>query len=105
MSLRPALDEDRSRLTPFVDREDELDLVKQIFARAVRETSTQLVTITGEAGVGKSRLASEFLATQDERPEPVLWLRGRCLPTGQGIAFWPLRVAAKKSRAFRALPL
>ena len=84
MSLRPALDEDRSRLTPFVDREDELDLVKQIFARAVRETSTQLVTITGEAGVGKSRLASEFLATQDERPafsfrrSSSRW--SRCLP-------------------------
>jgi tetratricopeptide (TPR) repeat protein len=90
MTLRPSLEEDVRR-TPFIGREEEGELLEQIFARAVRETSTQLVTIVGEAGVGKTRLVTEFLRAVDARPEQVLWLRGRSLPYGQGIAFWPLR--------------
>jgi tetratricopeptide (TPR) repeat protein len=91
MALIPPLEADRARLTPYIGREEELGLLRQVFARAMRETSTQLVTIVGDAGMGKSRLVTEFLRGVDERPEPVLWLRGRSLPYGQGIAFWPLR--------------
>jgi tetratricopeptide (TPR) repeat protein len=91
MALRPSLEDERGRITPFIGRDEELGLLQQIFARAIRETSTQLVTIVGDAGLGKTRLGTEFLRAIDERPAPVLWLRGRSLPYGQGIAFWPLR--------------
>jgi DNA-binding SARP family transcriptional activator/class 3 adenylate cyclase len=76
--------------TPFVGREDELDLLKGLFRRAVREQSVQLATVTGEPGVGKSRLVRELLAYVDQQPELVAWRQGRCLPYGDGIAFWAL---------------
>src|SRR5207302_6551033 len=49
-----------------------------------------LVTISGEPGVGKSRLVWEFHRFVDDRPELVAWRQGRCLPYGDGITFWAL---------------
>ena len=76
--------------TPWVDRDDELELLKRTFARAVRERSVQLVTLMGEPGVGKSRLAAEFFAYVDDLPEITSWRQGRCLPYGEGVTFWGL---------------
>ncbi len=76
--------------TPFVGRLDDLAVLRQTYARSVRESSAQLVTVTGEPGVGKSRLLSEFRASLDAEPEPVWWRQGRCLPYGEGITFWAL---------------
>ncbi len=53
---------DEGSLTPFIGREDELGLLRQLFARTLRERSVQVVTITGEPGVGKTRLVGEFRA-------------------------------------------
>jgi class 3 adenylate cyclase/tetratricopeptide (TPR) repeat protein len=75
--------------TPFIGRLNDLALLKQTYTRSVRESSAQLVTVTGEPGVGKSRLLSEFRASLDTEPEPVWW-QGRCLPYGEGITFWAL---------------
>jgi class 3 adenylate cyclase/tetratricopeptide (TPR) repeat protein len=80
----------RSVSTPWVDREDELELMKRTFARAVREPSVQLVTLMGEPGVGKSRLVREFFAYVDDLPETTSWRQGRCLPYGEGVTFWGL---------------
>jgi tetratricopeptide (TPR) repeat protein len=76
--------------TLWVDREDELELLKRTFARSVREPSVQLVTLIGEPGVGKSRLVREFFAFVDDRPETVFWRQGRNLPYGEGVTFWAL---------------
>jgi DNA-binding SARP family transcriptional activator/class 3 adenylate cyclase len=76
--------------TEFVGREDELEMIQRAFLRALREQSLQLVTVTGEPGVGKSRLVGEFFRFVDNRPEIVQWLQGRCLPYGDGITFWAL---------------
>jgi class 3 adenylate cyclase/tetratricopeptide (TPR) repeat protein len=81
--------------TPFVGREDELELLKRTFARAVREPSIQLVTVTGEPGVGKSRLLSEFFNFIDNEPDLVFWRQGRCPPYGEGITFWALGEVVK----------
>jgi class 3 adenylate cyclase/tetratricopeptide (TPR) repeat protein len=81
--------------TPFVGREDELELLKRTFARAVREPSVQLVTLMGEPGVGKSRLIREFFGYIDEQPDPVAWRQGRCLPYGEGVTFWALAQIVK----------
>ena len=81
--------------TPWVDREDELELLKRTFARSVRERSVQLVTLMGEPGVGKSRLVSEFFAYIDDLPETTSWRQGRCLPYGEGVAFWGLAEIVK----------
>ncbi len=76
--------------TPFVGREHERTLLYETFLRAERESSVQLVTIVGEPGIGKSRLVTELRTTLDDRPEVVTWRHGRCLPYGEGIAFWAL---------------
>jgi len=88
---RPVGAEVEGRLpAPFIGREDDLALLKQTFARTLRESSAQLVTVTGEPGVGKSRLVAEFRASLEEQEGTVSWRQGRCLPYGEGVTFWAL---------------
>ena len=72
---------------PLVGRELELAQLRQAFERTARERRPYLFTVLGAAGVGKSRLAQEFLATLDGGAGT---LGGRCLPYGEGITFWPV---------------
>jgi class 3 adenylate cyclase/tetratricopeptide (TPR) repeat protein len=76
--------------TPFVGREDELALLQQTYGRMVRDAGVQLVTMTGEPGIGKTRLLSEFRTLLEQLPEAPVWRQGRCLPYGEGITFWAL---------------
>jgi class 3 adenylate cyclase/tetratricopeptide (TPR) repeat protein len=71
----------------MVGRRRERTLLREAFERAREERSCHLFTVLGSAGVGKSRLASEFMAAC--RLEARV-LTGRCLPYGEGITFWPL---------------
>ena len=80
----------RTHTAPLVGRELEKTLVVGTFERSVQQRSCQLVTVVGEPGVGKSRLCAELFGYIDERPELVTWRQGRCLPYGEGIAFWAL---------------
>ncbi len=75
----------RSFATPMVGRETELSRLRDAFAQAVHDRTCQLFTVLGSAGVGKSRLAAEFLAAIDARV-----VRGRCLSYGEGITYWPV---------------
>jgi class 3 adenylate cyclase len=72
---------------PMVGRDRELGILRGAFERAVVEERCVLVTVLGSAGVGKSRLTHEFLA--GVRPGSTV-LRGRCLPYGQGITWYPV---------------
>jgi class 3 adenylate cyclase/tetratricopeptide (TPR) repeat protein len=76
--------------TPLIGRDDDLALLRTTYARTMRESSTQLVTIIGEPGVGKTRLTSEFRGWVDDQPELVFWRQGRSLPYGEGITYWAL---------------
>ena len=76
--------------TKMVGRLRELDVVRSMFERSVAERRPHLVTIYGEAGVGKSRLVEEFVSWTAEIAEPPLVLTGRCLPYGEGVTYWPL---------------
>ena len=78
--------------TPMVGRETELDRLRDAFGQAVRDRSCQLFTVLGPAGIGKSRLLLEFLASRDD----ALILRGRCVPYGEGITYWPVVEVAKQ---------
>ena len=75
---------------PFVGREAEFRLVKDLFHSSAEEGRSRLVSIVGTAGVGKSRLAWEFEKYVDGLADDVRWHRGRCLAYGDGVAYWAL---------------
>jgi class 3 adenylate cyclase/tetratricopeptide (TPR) repeat protein len=70
---------------PMVGRERELRGLRDAFARAAHDRSCHLFTVLGTAGVGKSRLAAEFLTGVQARV-----LSGRCLSYGEGITYGPV---------------
>ncbi|MGA2527917.1 MAG: adenylate/guanylate cyclase domain-containing protein [Acidimicrobiales bacterium] len=75
---------------PFVGRDRELRLVKDLFHASAQEQRAHLVSITGIAGIGKSRLAWEFYKYMDGLSHEFSWHRGRCLSYGEGVAYWAL---------------
>jgi class 3 adenylate cyclase/tetratricopeptide (TPR) repeat protein len=75
---------------PFVGREGELRLVKDLFHATSDERRARLVSIVGIAGIGKTRLSSEFERYIDGLADEVFWHRGRCLAYGDGVAYWAL---------------
>src|SRR5215218_5367117 len=75
---------------PFVGRDAEFRLVKDLFHATADERKARLVSIVGVAGVGKSRLSWEFEKYIDGLVFDVWWHRGRCLPYGEGVAYWAL---------------
>jgi len=87
---RVGTDVTRSFTTPLIGRDLERMLLTSIFERAAAQQLFQLVTIVGEPGIGKSRLVAELFAYLSQRPGLVRWRQGRCLPYGDGIAFWAL---------------
>jgi tetratricopeptide (TPR) repeat protein len=74
--------------SPFVGRDSELRLVKDLFHATAQERRTRLVSLVGIAGIGKSRLGWEFYKYIDGLAEDIWWHRGRCLPYGEGVAHW-----------------
>jgi class 3 adenylate cyclase/tetratricopeptide (TPR) repeat protein len=75
---------------PFVGRQDELRLLKELFHATGREGRSRLVSVIGPAGIGKTRLAWEFLKYVDGLLEGIWWHEGRCPAYGEGISFWAL---------------
>jgi class 3 adenylate cyclase/tetratricopeptide (TPR) repeat protein len=75
---------------PFVGRDREMRLVKELFHASAEEGKAQLVSVVGIAGIGKSRLAWEFEKYVDGLADNFWWHRGRCLAYGDGVAYWAL---------------
>ncbi len=74
---------------PFVGRRDELATLRTDFLSSLRDRRPRLVTIVGDAGLGKSRLIAELSVVTDELPDLVRWRVGRPLPYGDTTAFAP----------------
>jgi predicted ATPase/class 3 adenylate cyclase len=115
---------------PMVGRDVEMELMHAVSSRALHENSPHLVTIFGLPGIGKTRLAREFLRQPAEMPatpepatsgkrrtsrrarprsraarvsdQPVI-LEGRCPPYGEGITYWPLADMLRAYCGIRAL--
>ena len=80
----------------FVGRDEELERLRSAYRRAVERSRPVLVTVVGDAGVGKTRLMRELWERlADEDPEP-LRRTGRCLAYGHGITYWPLAEVLKE---------
>jgi class 3 adenylate cyclase/predicted ATPase len=75
---------------PLIAREEEFRLLKELFHATSREKRPRLVSISGQAGVGKSRLVSELSRYVDGIVDTVYWHSGRSPAYGEGIAFWAL---------------
>ncbi|MDT7543911.1 MAG: hypothetical protein QOE99_21, partial [Actinomycetota bacterium] len=73
---------------PFTGRDRELRLVKELFHATSEDGRPRLVTVSGVAGVGKTRLGWEFEKYIDGMTILTRWHRGRCLSYGEGVAFW-----------------
>jgi hypothetical protein len=78
----------KTALTPFVGRQHELALLATVRASVAEEQLPRLAAIVGEAGIGKTRLADELIRRMEAG---TVVYRGRCLPYGEGITYWPLR--------------
>ena len=86
-------DEEQLARTPMVGRSRELALLRQSFDRAVRDRTCQLATVLGPAGIGKSRLAHEFVNAVGQEATV---LHGRCVAYGEGVTYWPLVQAVRQ---------
>ena len=75
---------------PFVGRDEELRQLKDLFHATTREGRARLVSVVGPGGIGKTRLAWEFLKYVDGLVDRVWWHAGRSPAYGDGITFWAL---------------
>jgi class 3 adenylate cyclase/predicted ATPase len=86
---RLGVDVQQRGAAPLVGRGEELDWLTDGLARTLRERRTQLVTLVGVPGIGKSRLVWELAQAVDADPDLIVyWRQGRSLPYGEGVAFW-----------------
>ena len=74
----------------FVGRDADLRLIRELFHAGAADRAIRLVVVSGPAGIGKSRLRGEFLDYLMQLTDEVLWHPGRCLPYGDGVAYWAL---------------
>ncbi|MGH2556533.1 MAG: adenylate/guanylate cyclase domain-containing protein [Actinomycetota bacterium] len=82
--------------SPMVGRDRPLSLMKQTFENAADDRACHLFTVIGSPGVGKSRLVHEFVSSVADRSTV---LRGRCLPYGSGITYWPVVEMVRQAAA------
>ena len=76
--------------TPLIGREEEAEMLVSLVDRVGRESRPHLVTVIGQAGVGKSRLLRELMSSLIDSETPPTIRSGQCPPYGSGIAYWAL---------------
>jgi DNA-binding SARP family transcriptional activator len=82
--------------SPLVGRTRQLELLTSTLARVREEQSSQLVTVVGVPGIGKSRLVHELHQVVERAPELITWRQGLSLPYGDGVTFWALGEMVKQ---------
>ena len=80
---------------PFVGRDREMRLVKELFHSSADEGKAHLASVIGIAGIGKSRLVWEFYKYFDGVTQQINYHRGRCLAYGEGVTYWALAEMVK----------
>jgi class 3 adenylate cyclase/tetratricopeptide (TPR) repeat protein len=81
--------------TPLVGREREVELLVNALARVNAQRSSELLTLVGVPGIGKSRLVGELFQSVEDGGVLTYWRQGRSLPYGQGVSFWALAEMVK----------
>src|SRR5262249_44016827 len=72
---------------PLIGRDKELSTLIEAADALAHEQQGQIVTVVGDAGIGKTRLIAEL--KEHLQPAQVSWLEGRCIAIGQSASFWP----------------
>jgi class 3 adenylate cyclase/tetratricopeptide (TPR) repeat protein len=98
LAVDPGRGRPRRADRPLVGRVAELEVLRRGFDQTVAEHSCRLLTVVGEPGVGKSRLARELLAALGSEARV---LEGRCLSYGEGITYWPVAEVVKEAADIR----
>ena len=80
----------------FVGRDVELERLRDAYRRVIADGAPTLLTVLGDAGVGKSRLVRELWHWLSGEPSRPLLRAGRCLSYGEGITYWPLAEILKE---------
>ena len=80
----------------FVGREQEIEVLRAAYRRAIDGQEPHLVTLMGDAGIGKTSLVRELWGWLGAQPSGPLLRAGRCLPYGRGITYWPLAEVLKE---------
>jgi class 3 adenylate cyclase/tetratricopeptide (TPR) repeat protein len=83
---------------PMVGRDSELAILREALAAVSRSSSTRALTVVGQPGIGKSRLVHEFLRGARHTSTVI---RGRCLPYGDGITYWPIMELVRDAAGIR----
>jgi class 3 adenylate cyclase len=96
VAAEPGRERETAIRTPLVGRGEEAELLQTLYRRMTADGRPHLVTIYGEAGVGKSRLLEEFQTWTESLEQPPQIVRGRCLSYGEGVTYWPLGEILKR---------
>ena len=80
---------------PLVGRERELRMVKELYHGVAETGRPALLVVSGEAGVGKTRLGWEFSKYTDGLAEACRWHAGKCVSYGEGVAYYALAEAIR----------
>ena len=80
--------------SPMVGRDRELGRLRTAFEEAAQTRECRVISVIGTAGIGKSRLVKELLASVDDEASVLV---GRCIPYGKGITYWPLRDLVRRA--------
>jgi predicted ATPase/class 3 adenylate cyclase len=87
--------------TQFVGRKPQRAMIETIFGSLASTRTCHLLTVLGEAGVGKSRLVSEVAGALSSE---IIVAHGRCLPYGEGVTYWPLADIVREITRDRGKP-
>ena len=87
---RYGTDVEERHTSTLVGRQREVFLLTDAFARCRSEETSQLVTLVGVPGIGKSRLVAELFTMLDNDPDVYWWRQGRSLPYGESRSVWAL---------------
>ncbi|MDQ3107644.1 MAG: AAA family ATPase, partial [Actinomycetota bacterium] len=86
----------RRTRTPLIGREQEMGMLCSALTMAFERRRPQLVLLTGDAGIGKSRLAEELSAHAASEHSATV-LEGRCVPYGEANVWWPVASAIRQA--------
>ena len=96
LDAAPSREMETAARAPMIGRQQEIELLQTLYRRMVADDRPDLVTVYGEAGIGKSRLVEEFQTWAEQLERPPTIVHGLCLPYGESMTYRPLAEILKR---------